>query len=284
MHAASGAPTDQGDNGDSQYCFVFLPGAPVFPPLVANPQEPRTGLRKEIGSSRLKLDIGAAIDLLEYAKSDRSATFRFGIDFFTYAMTTSAQGLRLQVDAVDGFFGGHLVYRTATARSANTVRLRILHLSAHFVDGHLVDGGTAWRDGRGPIPFTKDFGELIGAHECPLGPLGVSAYAGFGYATLIRPDSLRRYSGLGGIELHSTEIVGPVFTRPCNLFAAFNFTLTGIPQYRGSSCAMFGVKFGDWSGSGVKFYASYYSGLEVFSEYFDLFRSYWGIGFTFDVL
>jgi len=146
--------------------FEFLPGKILFPPLIANYQEPRTGVRKEVGSSRLKLDIGTTLDLIEYRVSaDGSQKIRMGIDFFTYALTTSAEGLRLQVDAVDGFFGGHLAFRTESENTAFALRLRILHLSAHFVDGHLDASGNHWRDGREPIPFTRDIGELTGALE-----------------------------------------------------------------------------------------------------------------------
>jgi hypothetical protein len=111
--------------------FTFLPGKLLLQPLTAYYQEPRVGLRKEMGNSRMKLDIGSSLDILEYSFSaDSSKMLRLGADLFTYALTTNSEGFRLQVDAVDGFFGGHIVFQAGEERSRLSVRFRYLHLSA----------------------------------------------------------------------------------------------------------------------------------------------------------
>jgi hypothetical protein len=267
---------------ESDVGFDFLPGKILFPPLAASYQEPRTGLRKEIGSSKMKLDIGTALDLLEYnLTDDRREKVRFGIDFFTYALTTSAQGHRLQVDAVDGFFGGHIAWRSDAARSALALRLRLLHLSAHFVDGHVSLGGSGGIDAREPIPFTRDFGELVAAYSWNQLEPTLMVYGGFSYTTLVRPVTIKRVAGLIGLEVRTSHL-GPVFGRPFNVFAADNFNLAGIPAYVGTNNLECGVKFGDWDGSGVKVYISYYAGQEIFSQYYDIRRNQWGVGFSFD--
>ena len=259
---------------------TFLPGGTLFPPLRANYQEPRVGVRKEVGTSRLKLDIGSSIDFLEYRSDTAGARVRIGAEFFTYALTTSAQGLRLQVDAVDGFFGGHVAYAAPGGRIL--LRLRLLHISGHLIDGHWDHATMQWIDNKLPIPYTRDFGELTGYYTWGGDAVALGAYSGFSYATLARPDNLARWATLHGVEMHTTGIPGPVGGRPCSLYAADNLSFTGIPVYYGTNTLEAGVKFGEWNGRGVRLYMSYYHGLEVFSQYYYVKTDQWGLGFAFD--
>lgn len=267
---------------ETQSGFRFLPGGTTFTPLLAHYQEPRVGVRKETGSSHLKLDIGAMLDVLEYRFPDSSSSLRLGIDFFTYALATNSEGLRLQVDAVDGFFGGHVVFRSGAFPQAFSLRLRLLHLSAHFLDGHYNMNTSSWKDGREPLPFTRDFGELVGAYESSLDKISFRAYSGFGYATLIRPVEIKRLTMLHGVELWSANILGPVFAKSCNLFIAYHLTVAGIPTYQGTNNLEVGAKFGEMQGTGIRLYASYYSGLEIYSQYYDVRTENWGLGVAFD--
>ncbi len=258
--------------------FEFLPAETVFPPLLAHYQEPRTGLRKEIGSSRMKLDIGAMLEAVEYRFSGSTSRLQLGIDFFTYALTTNNDGFRLQVDAVDGFFGGHVTFATGN-ESEFTTRLRLLHVSAHFLDGHYDESTSSWKGGREPIPYTRDFGELIFAYK--LDTLTSRIYGGFGYATLVRPEDIERFTFHFGAEFCRT-FDATVFEKPFSAFAAYNLTVSGVPEYQGTSNLEFGLKFGPMRGTGIKIYASYYNGYEVFGQYYDVRTENWGIGFAFD--
>jgi hypothetical protein len=260
--------------------MTFLPGGTLFAPLRANYEEPRVGVRKEAGTSRLKLDIGSSIDFLQWKPDTAGGRLRVGADFFTYALTTSAEGLRLQVDAVDGFFGGHVVYAGADGRFA--LRLRLLHISGHLIDGHWDRSTMMWKDNKLPIPYTRDFGELTGLWTWSGSAAALSAYTGFSYATLVRPGDLSRYATLHGFELRTTDIFGPFAGRPFALYAADNLAITGIPACYGTNNLEFGVKFGAWDGTGIRLYGSYYHGLEVFSQYYYVRTDQWGLGFAFD--
>ncbi len=278
------ANTHASDESDNDARFTFLPGRILVHPFAANPQEPRVGLRKQTGSSRMKLDIGSSLDVVGYSLSDeRSKTISAGIDFFTYALSTSANGLRLQIDAVDGFFGGHVSYRARDDASAFSLRLRLMHLSAHFIDGHYDLSTGTWKDNMAPIPFTKDFGELAAAYEWQWPILSVELYSGFGYATLIRPADISRFSTLHGVEVHTTNVPGTALGKPFNLFLAYNLSVVGIPSVAGTNNLEAGAKFGEWSGTGIRLYFSYYSGLTVFSQYYNVRERQWGLGFAFDV-
>jgi hypothetical protein len=264
--------------------FTFLPGRILVQPLTANNQEPRVGIRKQLGSSRLKLDIGSTLDVVEYTiSSEKSKKLRAGIEFFTYALSTSANGLRLQIDAVDGFFGGHVSYRALSENAIFSLRLRLLHLSAHFIDGHFDNTTGTWKDGIAPIPFTKDFGELIGSYELQASFFSFMFYTGFSYATLVRPEEIKRFSTITGIEFHTTNGDATAFGKPYSLFLADNFSLVGIPSYVGTNNLETGVKLGEWTGSGIRLYLSYFSGLSVFNQYYNIHEAHWGVGFTFDV-
>jgi hypothetical protein len=273
--AQDGAPPPSGS--------TFLPGGTLFPPLRANFQEPRFGVRKEAGTSRLKLDIGSSIDILEYRPDTSGTRLRLGAEFFTYALTTSAQGLRLQVDAVDGFFGGHVVYVAPGENGHLLLRLRLLHISGHLVDGHWNWWAKTWLDNKLPNPYTRNFAEIVALYAWS-GPLvSLAVYSGFTYAALVRPDNLARFGTLHGFEAHTTGLTGQVGGKPFCLYAADNFSVNGIPAYYGTNNLEVGVKFGAWDGTGVRLYGSYYHGLEPFSQYYDVRTDQWGIGFAFDV-
>jgi len=187
---------------------------------------------------------------------------------------------RLQIDAVDGYLGGYILARTG---QTVTLRLRILHRSAHFVDGHYDPGTGTWRDGREPIPFTKDFGELLGAWRAPTGSVPVNLYAGLTYATLVRPTSIERFTGLYGIEITSGDHLGTVFGKPATTFGALHGSLEGIPVYVGTTSVVFGLKLGPWDAEGIRILARYRNGLEPFGQYYDIRREAWSLGVQFDI-
>jgi hypothetical protein len=264
--------------------FTFLPGALAVPPLTAHHQEPRVGLRKEIGTSKMKVDIGASIDLLEVRPSaDSLKRIRLGVDFFTYALSTSADGFRLQIDAVDGIFGGHVAYVSDLGTDERLiVRLRLLHLSAHFLDGHYNTATRTWKNNREPIPFTRDFGELLAIYKRDLPDFTYQLHGGFSHATHLRPVEIGRTEFLAGFETHSSSLVGSVFAKPFNLYAAYHLTLRKLTSFVGSNNVDVGVKFGEWNSTGMRIYLGYFNGLDFFSQYYNERREHWALGFAFD--
>lgn len=278
------AASAQQPDGTSTGMFQFLPGVPATPRLTANVEEPRTGIRKTFGSSRLKIDIGAAYDILEWHPGvDSTRFFRAGTEFFVYALSNNAYDLRLQIDAADGYFGGHLLYADRTDSRLLALRLRILHLSAHFLDGHLSAGGGHWRDDREPIGYSRDYGELTALVRRTTGRGHVQLYGGASYATLSRPDELKRWSFLAGGEYVDSELAGTLLGKRCHCYAAIHFALAGIPAWIGTTHAEVGVRLGTWDRSGVRIYLSYQAGLVPFHQYFDVREKSWGGGIAFDL-
>ena len=188
--------------------------------------------------------------------------------------------MRLQVDAIDGFFGGNLSLTNKCQSQEFQSRLRILHQSAHFVDGHYIAG--RWNDNRAPIPYTRDFGELVVAHILHPSTGVVRYYGGASYATLVRPTVVERFAYLAGIELALDHLIGSIDGQPTNTFIAYNVTLSGTPVYAATHQVQVGLKFGNWFEKGPSVFLAYYTGRDMFGEYFDERITTLGAGFTVD--
>ncbi len=200
-----------------------------------------------------------------------------------YALSTSYEGKRLQIDALDGLFGGNATYSRDLNDGKIFLRLRFLHNSAHMVDGHYDLEKDQWIDNRFPVPFARDFGEITVAHQIE-GKDGVLRYYGSGaYSVLVRPSALKRFIFNGGFEISTPNLTGNVFGHQSNLFAAYHFTLNGTSNYTAGNNLMAGVKFGKWSAKGIVFYLSYYSGNNMFSEYYSEKINRFGAGFTVEM-
>ena len=263
---------------------TFLPEGTLFAPLPASPEEVRVGVRREFGSMRMRLDIGAQLDLIGYEPASMpDVSIRVGAEMFVYALTTSYQGLHLQVDAVDGYFGGHVVFREEGTSSNTLLRLRILHLSSHLIDGHFRLETNTWVDGQLPRPYSRDYAELMAAYEPRGEHWHVMLYAGFSQSWFCRPADMLRFNTFQGVLARTSGWTGPVFGKPTTLYIANHFLLSGVNRLSGTNVLEGGIKFGTWDGSGLKLYLSHHSGTEVYHQYFDLKRSDWGIGFSLDL-
>ncbi len=261
----------------------FMPSQITFLPFRANFEEARIGVLYYSENGNLKLDLGGTTEILGFNFPNKNITVTLGIEFMAYALSTSYSGRRLQIDAVDGFFGGHASFAKFVENGKYLARFRIIHNSAHLVDGHYDEELKRWMNDDKPIPFTRDFGELTFAREQNAGNFLLKYYGGVAYATLVRPSTLKKYSFSAGFEAHSNKFYNDLFGENLNLFIAYNFILKGMPVYTGNNHLMIGAKFGEWYGKGLVFYFSYFSGKNVFSEYYANSIKRFGIGFYVDI-
>jgi hypothetical protein len=67
------------------------------------------------------------------------------------------------------------------------------------------------------------------------------------------------------------------------IYGAYHLALQGIPTYVVTGTAETGVKFGEWTRSGIRVFLSYRNGLEPFGQYYSSKQSVWELGFGFDV-
>jgi hypothetical protein len=248
---------------------VTFPHGLIFPPLTANREEAAVGIDQHFGSSRLDVSIGNSLDVVRWVRQE--FTIAWGADFFAFALANDYRGYRLKIDAADGFFGMHASLYSA---SGWQLRFRVLHFSAHLVDGHYDVSTDTWRNNVKPFPFSRNFGEMVAARTYQLGSFGGRGYAGFTYAPIVRPRSIRACSLLGGLELH-TE------TSP-HWYGAVHFSLFGIPSYVATWTMQGGVKFGRWNTSGIRLFVACTTGLDPFGEYYNARLQSASVGFAFD--
>lgn len=268
--------------GQSDYHLSILPSGLNFMPLKANNQEARLGVLYYTSTTNLKVDIGNTVDLLSIEFDDSASNISAGIEFMAYAFSKSYEGKRLQISAVDGFFGGNISYTHQFETNRLLVRLRIIHNSAHLVDGSYNTSTDSWIDDVKPIPFTKDFGEITVAHQIYIESFLLKYYGGFSYSTLVRPDELKKYNFHLGFELVNGRFWGKVFEHDLNIFIAEHFFLDGTIAYFGNQQLMAGIKLGEWDKKGVVLYASYYTGRDIFSVFYDKKIKKFGLGFLVD--
>lgn len=248
----------------------FFPERLAVPPFVANNEEARLGFVQELGSSRLKIGIGASLDVVEFASA--GDTIRWGADLCAYALSNTFSGVLFKIAAADGLFGMHATY---TNGSAWSFRFRAIHLSGHLVDGNYSAEAKAWYGGREPFNFTRNYGELVAAFSGSIQRTSIRVYTGVSYAVWVRPTAIRPLSTVHGVEVR--------FPGSPAAYVAYNLTMLGIPAFAGSNTIEAGVKLGSREGRGVRLFLSYYAGLETFGAFYNERREYVGAGFGFDV-
>jgi hypothetical protein len=248
---------------------TFMPGSLTFHPPAANREEARLGLAQHFGSSRMDVAIGNSVEIVRWATGERSLAV--AVDFFVYGLANDARGYRLKIAAADGFFGLHVSSRLSPTLSA---RFRVLHFSAHLVDGRYDPQRGTWDDGLIPFPFSRNFGEFLIAWEPPLRSAGLRLYGGPSYAAIVRPRDIRKLSFLFGGELRSTT--SPV------LYLAVHENLAGSSALCLTHEAEAGVKFGRWDHGGVRLYVAGLSGLDPFGEFYNRRIEYLSAGFAID--
>jgi hypothetical protein len=268
------------------FSFEFLPGGLNFMPLKANMQEAKIGVLYYPENSDLKVDIGNTIDLISFQFPNNNVKLNVGIEFMAYASVIGYQQLRLQIDAVDGFFGGNATYSKKYHDNLLQFRFRFIHNSAHLVDGNwwIHKYPRNWTKPGGPIPFTRDFAEFTSAHSISFNKYSLRYYCGTAYSLRVRPEELKRFSTSVGFELNNENIWGQVFDKPVNLFITSHLNFAGLPRYTGSISSQLGVKFGKWNSKGILFYFFYYTGNNFFSEYYNERIKKLGFGFSVDFL
>ncbi|MBA4312560.1 MAG: hypothetical protein C0417_08010 [Chlorobiaceae bacterium] len=269
---------------ESSSIFNLFPAGLQFPPLKTNIDEPRVGLVRFLDRAEMKVELGNTIDLIEYRPVNNNLIFRVGIDFFAYAYVKDSKGLYLQIDAIDGFFGGNITVAGTDSFSKPMARLRIFHHSAHLADGNywIHTYPRDWTKIGGPIPFTRDLGELVLLHHLNYGMEQLRYYGGISYSTLNRPAEFKRLAGLAGIEFTTSRLNLSIFKQNISPFISYTMNMTGAPKYFPSHHAEVGFKIGDPYGKGINIYISYYSGRHMFGEYYDQRLETIGAGFNVD--
>jgi hypothetical protein len=254
----------------SETGFSFTSGPLLFKPLAANTFEPRMGLLWHSNNNRLRLDIGNSVDLIQYTFENPKQRLTVGSDFFTYTLLRGEKNFHFPVDAVDYFFGFNVNYLDTLNSGILSSRLRLSHISAHFVDGHFDGTSGIWKDGLNPRVYSREFFDLaIGFSPME----DFRGYIGVVYLWHVDPTTLPKFNGYIGGEYHLQ------FSEIFNGYSAYQFTATGLlPMHE----LQIGTKIGNWNGRGTKLFFIYHSGNSIHGEYHDRKDEYSGLGFNVD--
>lgn len=252
----------------------FVPSGLLFRPLTANTFEPRVGFIVQSGDNKLDLNIGNSIDLLQY-RTD-SLAFTFGTDFFTYTYLRGEKDFHFPVDASDYLFGFNVNALRNYSAGTMAARLRMSHISAHFVDGHYDKTNARWQDNHIPHVYSRELVECTAAFEPSILNGSTRAYGVLTYLYHVDPQGLSRTSGILGAEYHN-EIIGNV-----NIYAAYQATFMKVIDSETRHDMHAGIKLGQWAGHGMKLFFAYFHGYNIHGEYYDEKETYTGFGMNFD--
>lgn len=265
--------------------FIFLPSGLSFMPLRAGIDEPRMGVLYYASTKNMKIDIGNSFDILEFNFS-QNEEITVGAEFMAYAYVTNYLTYRLQIDAIDGFFGGDVIYSKKDKKGRWIGRFRYIHHSAHLVDGHWDSKTNSWLDNITPSVFGNNYGGFLFVRQSSFFNYSWRLYGGMSISTGKKTGYkiLDKLAYKTGVEFAIKDVFGTFLNKDENIFTAVNFDVIGIPEYIVNQHYIIGLKFGNWNGKGISFYLSYYNGGDVFSQYFQKRVSRFGIGFTFDFI
>lgn len=236
-------------------------------------------VRKLFKGPDLHVGIGNTLDLVRWTYSSHkissmNRTISVGLSFFTYGYITSVEKSRLKVDAIDGFFGGHIVYSSELYTNPWQLRLRLMHQSAHMVDGRYDKYSETWVGDRLPISYTRDQAEVTTIHHFE----NIRVGGGAGIVWLRRPDEVSPYH----IFLTADKLFFSSTDRSIHWYGGYFVRGENNDSFTLSHSVTTGVKFGTWKGRGIRLILQYYNGLNFFGEYFNERLEYASIGFNFD--
>lgn len=125
-------------------------GSDPFTQPIANPFEGRIQVFASPDARAMRFDIGASP-----AMYSRDSTLTIRADFFTLSRMRSAEAMKFPVETIDYWFGLSACW--ALEELPVSLRLRLAHVSAHFVDG------TRWPfvpDSTVPV-YSREFAEFL---------------------------------------------------------------------------------------------------------------------------
>lgn len=258
----------------AQEKLELFPSDLLVQPFTANTLKPKLGFEFKNDKNELSLNVGNSMDILHY-NIDENSKLSFGADLFTYTLLRSQSDFHFPVDAVDYLFGVNFGYVKQLRNSKFGARLRVSHISAHFVDGHYDKEKKEWRDGRNPKVYSREFFELIPHYSFE----NFRVYAGITYIYSIDPRDIGKDQYQLGMEYFGNGLINDHITP----YLAYDFRLINLYQYTGNNSLEVGIKIGNVENRGFSFYFRYFSGYSIHGEYFDIREDFTSLGFNLDL-
>ncbi len=252
--------------------YEYFPNDLTIHPFTANQLEPKLGFVFRMNSNQLWLNIGNSMDLIRI-KHD-GEIFSIGADLFTWTLLKKEDNFRFPVDAVDYMFGLNFGFKTAAHNYSFGGRIRLSHISAHFVDGHFDAVQQQWKDGRNPRVFSREFVEILGFYSF----YNLRVYVGGTYLYHVEPPGIGKASVQAGLEYFMKDAL----SYNISPYIAADGTMKTNDKKRNFTLNT-GIKFGKIEGRGLRIYYQYYNGNDINGEYYDVKREYSALGINLDL-
>jgi len=253
----------------------YFPGELNIQPFIGNTLEPKIGTVFQIANNELELNIGNSLDIFQI--ENKIGKFSAGVDFFTFTLLRSESNFHFPVDAVDYLFGVNFGFKANLENNFITeigFRLRLSHISAHFVDGHWDNTSTGtWRDGRMPMVYSREFVEFLPFMKIK----NFRFYAGFTYLYHVDPSTIKKDNYQAGFDF-TYRLMDNLF-----LFSGYDLKIIHLSDYSANHNINIGFKFGKQKGRGISFFYEYYSGKSYHGEYFNVEQKFSAFGFNIDL-
>lgn len=259
-------------NAQSITEYEFFPDTLSIHPFTANLLEPRLGSDFRLNNNQLWLKIGNSMDIIQIKHN--SHIFSFGADLFTWSFLKKENNFRFPVDAVDYLFGVNFGFKKVIRDYSFGARLRVSHISAHFVDGHFDAVRNQWKDGINPQVYSREFVELLGFYKF----YNLRVYAGGTYLFHVIPAGIGKAALQTGVEYFMKDFIS------YNLapYLAADGKM-GTRDNQKNFALNIGLKFGKIEGRGLRLYYQYYNGYDINGEYYNLKREYSSLGINLDL-
>ena len=241
-------------------------------PFTANILEPKAGFSFMSGK-KLRLDISTSQDF--YKKETVNTAFSIGGDLFTYTRLRAESDFHFPVEAIDYLFGINTGYKVLNKNDEYGFRLRLSHISAHFVDGKYDSNIQNWSNGDRPRVYSREFIEFIPYSRYK----GFRIYGGLTYLFHVTPKNIGKEIYQLGFDYYMNWINTGIFVP----YIAYDFKLNKIDVLAGNNSFSAGIKFGKTFGKGISLAYSYFSGKSIQGEYYDRKESYSAIGINLDL-
>jgi hypothetical protein len=244
--------------------WAFLPGTPLFRPLIADPREPQTKIIAYTSQTRFEGSVGAAFELLRYSPADESK-WGWGL-FGSGVILLDEQGATFPMQDGDWQAG---MYISETSGSFSH-RLEFVHQSSHL--------GDALQGIRQPIFYSREnFNYVLSFRPCET--LRLNAGAGF-WENIYPVDKI--FFASIGTEIYSPEIpfansfLGAYATGHLRWKEEAGGTLNQTYQL---GCRW---RIGKDASKAVRLALVYVNGLSEFGQFYLQKDEHWGIGIYFD--
>ncbi|MBI5729653.1 MAG: DUF1207 domain-containing protein [Ignavibacteriales bacterium] len=252
--------------------YEFFPNDLIIHPFTANQLEPKLGFVFRMNSNQLWLNIGNSMDLIRIKRD--SEIFSIGADLFTWTLLKKEDNFRFPVDAVDYMFGLNFGFKTAVHNYSFGGRIRLSHISAHFVDGHFDKDKQQWKDGMDPRVFSREFVEVLGFYSFN----NIRVYLGGTYLYHVEPSGIGKASVQAGLEYFMKDAL----SYNISPYIAADGTMKTNDKKRNFTLNA-GIKFGKIEGRGLRIFYQYYNGYDINGEYFDVKREHSTLGINLDL-